>query len=57
MSFPANYYTNSPNYPIQAAATDLQMLAIQKVHAALLNQGLSAHLVNFYTRQASAGGP
>ena len=44
---PAICYTESRNYPIQAAAADLQMLAIQRVYAALLQKGLPAHLVNF----------
>jgi DNA polymerase I len=44
---PAMCYTDSRNYPIQAAAADLQLLAIQRVHTTLLEQGLPAYLVNF----------
>jgi len=44
---PARCYTDARNYTIQTAAADLQLLAIQRVHAALLEQDLPAYLVNF----------
>lgn len=44
---PADCYTDSRNYPIQAAAADLQLLAIQRTHAALEEAHLPAYLVNF----------
>jgi DNA polymerase I-like protein with 3'-5' exonuclease and polymerase domains len=49
MSFqdPANCYTDSRNYPIQAAAADLQMLAIQRFYTRLIERNLPAFLINF----------
>ena len=49
MSFqnPARCYTDSRNYPIQAAAADLQLLAIQRIYARLVERKLPACLVNF----------
>jgi DNA polymerase I len=49
MSFqnPARCYTDSRNYPIQAAAADLQLLAIQRIYARLIERKLPAFLVNF----------
>jgi len=44
---PQDCYTDSRNYPIQAAAADLQLLAIQRTHAALTAANLPAYLVNF----------
>ena len=44
---PANCYTDSRNYPVQSAAADLQLLAIQKVHRAVEEKALPAYLVNF----------
>ena len=44
---PQDCYTDSRNYPIQSAAADLQLLAVQKVHAGLQELGLPAFLVNF----------
>jgi DNA polymerase-1 len=44
---PANCYTDSRNYPIQAAAADLQMLAIQRIYTQLLECKLPAFLINF----------
>lgn len=44
---PTDCYTDSRNYPIQAAAADLQLLAIQRTHAALTAAKLPAYLVNF----------
>jgi DNA polymerase-1 len=44
---PTHVYTDSRNYPVQAGAADLQLLAIQRVHAALKETALPAHLVNF----------
>ena len=44
---PQDCYTDSRNYPIQAAAADLQLAAIVRVHAAIQKQGLPAYLVNF----------
>ncbi len=44
---PADCYTDSRNYPIQAAAADLQLLAIQRTHAALVEAKAPAYLVNF----------
>ena len=44
---PAYCYTDSRNYPIQAAAADLQLLAAQRIHARLLERKLPAFLVNF----------
>lgn len=44
---PENCYTDSRNYPIQAAAADLQLLAIQRTHTALTGAKLPAYLVNF----------
>ena len=44
---PQACYTDSRNYPIQAAAADLQLLAIQRTHAALLAAHAPAYLVNF----------
>ena len=42
----ARCFTDAYNYAIQAAAADLQMLAIQRVHAALLHNNLPAYLIN-----------
>ncbi len=49
MSFkdPEDCYTDAWNYPIQSAAPDLQLLAIQRTHEALLDARLPAYLVNF----------
>jgi DNA polymerase-1 len=44
---PQDSYTDSRNYPIQSAAADLQLLAVQQVHAGLQELGLPAHLINF----------
>ena len=44
---PAYCYTDSRNYPIQAAAADLQLLAIQRIYAQLLRRKTPAFLVNF----------
>jgi DNA polymerase I len=44
---PEKCYTDARNYPIQAAAADLQLLAIQRVHTVLLKQSLPAYLVDF----------
>ncbi len=44
---PADCYTDSRNYPIQAAAADLQLMAIQRTHAALVEATVPAYLVNF----------
>ena len=44
---PRDCYTDARNYPIQAAAADLQLLAIQRTHAALLEAKVPAYLVNF----------
>ncbi len=44
---PANCYTDSRNYPIQAAAADLHILAIQGIYAKLVERRLPAFLVNF----------
>jgi len=43
---PARCYTDARNYPIQAAA-DLQLLAIQRTYARLVERNLPAFLVNF----------
>jgi DNA polymerase-1 len=43
----ARCYTDSRNYPIQAAAVDLQLLAIQRIHTRLVERKLPAFLVNF----------
>ena len=40
-------YTESRNYPIQGAAADLQMIAIQRVYSALKATDQPAHLINF----------
>jgi DNA polymerase I len=44
---PARCYTDARNYPIQAAAADLQLLAIQRIYAQLVERKLPAFLVNF----------
>jgi DNA polymerase I len=44
---PAKCYTDARNYPIQAAAADLQLLALQRIYAELLERKLPAFLVNF----------
>jgi DNA polymerase I len=44
---PAMCYTDSRNYPIQAAAADLQLLAIQRIYTRLAERNLPAFLVNF----------
>jgi DNA polymerase I len=44
---PEKCYTDARNYPIQAAAADLQLLAIQRIYAELLERELPAFLVNF----------
>jgi hypothetical protein len=44
---PARCYTDARNYPIQAAAADLQLLAIQQIYAQLVERKLPAFLVNF----------
>jgi DNA polymerase I-like protein with 3'-5' exonuclease and polymerase domains len=44
---PARCYTDSRNYPIQAAAADLQLLAIHRIYAQLLRRKAPAFLVNF----------
>ena len=44
---PGNCYTVARNYPVQGAAADLMMLAIQRTHAALLQAKVPAFLVNF----------
>jgi DNA polymerase I len=43
---PPRCYTDARNYPIQAAA-DLQLLAIQRTYARLVERNLPAFLVNF----------
>jgi DNA polymerase I-like protein with 3'-5' exonuclease and polymerase domains len=43
---PARCYTDSRNYPIQAAAADLPLLAIQRIHARLLERKIPVFLVN-----------
>ena len=42
-----NCYTDARNYVIQASGADLQMHAIQRVHSALRQKDLPAHLINF----------
>jgi DNA polymerase-1 len=44
---PRNCYTDARNYPVQSGAADLQLLAIQRVHAALREWDPPAFLVNF----------
>ena len=44
---PTKCYTDSRNYPIQAAAADLQLLGIHRIYAQLLRQKTPAFLVNF----------
>jgi DNA polymerase I len=44
---PARCYTDARNYPIQAAAADLQLLAVQRIYAQLVERKLPAFLVNF----------
>jgi len=44
---PTKCYTDSRNYPIQAAAADLQLLAVQRIYGRLLERELPAFLVNF----------
>jgi DNA polymerase I len=44
---PARCYTDSRNYPIQGAAADLQLFAIQRIHTRLVAQKLPAFLVTF----------
>jgi DNA polymerase I len=43
---PARCYTDARNYPIQAAAADLQLLALQRIYAQLVERKLPAFLVN-----------
>jgi DNA polymerase-1 len=44
---PEKCYTDARNYPIQAAAADLQLLAIHRIYAQLVERKLPAFLVNF----------
>jgi hypothetical protein len=44
---PVRCYTDSRNYPIQAAAADLQLLAIKRIYSKIQGQQLPALLVNF----------
>ena len=44
---PARCYTDARNYPIQAAAADLQLLGIHRIYAQLVERKLPAFLVNF----------
>src|SRR5215208_3137501 len=44
---PARCYTDARNYPIQAAAADLQLLATQRIYAQVVERRFPAFLVNF----------
>jgi DNA polymerase-1 len=44
---PSDCYTGSRNYPIQSAAADLQLLAIQRVHQKQQETAVPGYLVNF----------